>query len=59
MIFDSHGKPLTRRIGFTGSYEVEREPRTSARLLSLIGCDKIWPDHQDEQEDGKPYEPEA
>lgn len=50
MILDSHGRPLTRRIGFTGGLEVERGPRTSAKLEPAIGSDRVRPE-PDETDD--------
>lgn len=48
MIFDAHGKPLVRRIGFLGGLQMQRGPRASASLLALIACDKVWPDDENE-----------
>lgn len=53
MILDARGRPLTRRIGFTGGLEVERGPRTSANLVSAVGCERVWPG-RDEEEDQAP-----
>jgi hypothetical protein len=47
MILDANGRPLTRRIGFTGGLEVERGPRASANLVSLVGSDRVWPEEDE------------
>ncbi len=54
MLLDSHGKRLTRRIGFRGGLEVERGPRRSASLVSAIGCERVWPER--DEEDGEETE---
>ncbi len=49
MILDSHGRPMTRRIGFAGGMTPERTPR-SRDLASAVGFNIALDDEDDDEE---------